>query len=521
MINIDDSIHHHFDKDILMSFAQYDDFDALGLAELVRKKEVAPIDLVDEAIARIERVNPTLNAVVIPMFEEARRRALGPLPDGPFRGVPFLLKDLRAAYAGVPLRAGSRLLHDYVPKHDAEIVTRYKDAGLVICGKTNTPEFGILPVTEPDLYGPTRNPWNPAHTSGGSSGGTASAVAGGIVPAAQGGDGGGSIRIPASCCGLFGFKPSRGRMPSGPDESELFFGFATEHVLSRTVRDSAALLDVAEGPELTSLYHVRAPERPFLHEVGAPPGRLKIAFTTKPFLPAKARPEVIRATEEAAALLGSLGHDVEEARPDFDGHELARNFFLMFCAGVATELVTYHRVTGRKVTARDVEPSTFVCGLLGANMSAGEFGYAFRKLREAQRTITRFHKAFDLVLTPTLAQPPLRVGALKPKMQEALLSAVGRASPLRALLRIPGLVDAVVDQAYAFTPFTPIANVTGQPSMSVPFAWTADDLPIGVMLTGRLGEDATLLRVAAQMEAARPWAQRRPRVHASRAVSDS
>ncbi len=498
-----------------MSFAQYDDHDALGLAGLVRNGDVTPRELVDETISRIERVNPALNAVVIPMFEEARRRAAGPLPDGPFRGVPFLLKDLRAAYAGVPMRAGSRLLADYIPRHDAELVKRYKAAGLVVCGKTNTPEFGILPVTEPDLYGPTRNPWNPAHTSGGSSGGSACAVAAGILPAAQGGDGGGSIRIPASCCGLFGFKPSRGRMPTGPDESELFFGFAVEHVLSRTVRDSAALLDVTEGPELTSIYHARTPERPFLEETALPPGRLRIAFTTKPFLPGKTHPECVRATEDAAALLASLGHDVEEARPDFDGHRFARNFFLMFCAGVATEFLTFENLTGRKVTPDDVEPSTYVCGLLGKNLSAGEFGVALRQLREAQRTIGRFHKHFDLVLTPTLAIPPLEVGALKPRFQELALEAVGRSAPLRALLRIPGLVDAFVDRAYAFTPFTPIANVTGQPSMNIPFTWTADDLPIGVMLTGRLGEDATLFRLAAQLEAARPWTTRKPRVHAS------
>ena len=504
-----------------MSFSEYDNHDALGLAELVRKGEVSSIDLVEEAIARAEAVNPQINALVIPMFEEARKRARGPLPEGPFRGVPFLLKDLRAAYAGVPMRAGSRLLADYVPQHDAELVKRYKAAGLVIFGKTNTPELGILPVTEPDIYGPTRNPWNPAFTPGGSSGGSAAAVAAGIVPAAQGGDGGGSIRIPASCCGLFGLKPSRGRMPSGPDDSEIFFGFATEHVLSRTVRDSAALLDVTEGPELTSIYHAKAPERPFLEEAKLPPGRLRIAFTTRAFLPGKASPTCVRATEEAAALCGSLGHDVEEARFEIDGHRFARNFFLMFCAGVATEFLWFRKLVGREVTTADVEPSTFVCGLIGKNMSAAEFNVSLRELREAQRAIGRFYQHFDLVLTPTLAVPPLPVGALKPRMQEMLLETVGRTSPLRALLKIPGLVDAFVDRAYAFTPFTPIANVTGQPSMSVPFTWNDDDLPIGVMFTGRLGEEATLFRLAAQIEAARPWTTKTPRVHASFGRTDA
>jgi amidase len=499
-------------------FAAYDDHDALGLAELVRKGEVSPLELCDEAIARIEAVNPTINAVVVPMFEEARRRAKGHLPEGLFRGVPFLLKDLRAAYAGVPLRAGSRLFQDHVPQHDAELVVRYKASGLVIVGKTNTPELGILPVTEPDLYGPTRNPWDPNHTPGGSSGGSAAAVAAGIVPAAQGGDGGGSIRIPASCCGVFGFKPSRGRMPVGPDDSEIFFGFATEHVLARSVRDSAALLDVAEGPELTSLYHARAPERPFVEEVGQPPGRLRIAFTTKPFLPGKTSPECARAAEEAAAFCASLGHDVEEARPEIDGHRFARNFFQMFCAAVATELALLEKREGRRARPSDLEPSTYVCGLLGQNMSASDYGVALRELRDAQRSIARFYRSFDVLLTPTLAVPPLPVGALKPKLQELALAAVARSSPLQQLLKLPGLIDVFVDRAYAFTPFTPIANVTGQPSMSVPFAWSDGGLPIGVMFTARLGEDATLFRLAGQLEGARPWAARRPRIHASVAL---
>lgn len=498
-----------------MSFLEYDKYDALGLADLVKRGEVHPSELVDETIARIEAVNPTLNAVVVPMYEEARRVAKGPLPEGPFRGVPFLLKDLRSAYKGFPMRAGSRLLADYVPSYDGELVKRYKAAGLVIAGKTSTPEFGILPVTEPDLHGPTRNPWDPSRTPGGSSGGAAAVVAAGIVPVAQGGDGGGSIRIPASCCGVFGLKPSRGRIPVGPEDSEIFFGFAIEHVLSRTVRDSAAMLDATHGPELTSIYHARQPERPFLEEVGRDPGKLRIAFTTRPFLPAKAHPDCAEAAREAAALCASLGHEVDEASPSFDGHLFARCFFLMFCVAAATELVMIERLVGRPVRPGDVEPGTWACAMIGRKTSAAEFGVALRKLRECQRTIARFHAMYDLVLTPTLAKPPLPVGALRHPAQEAVLDAVGRNLSLRWILGLPGLIDVIVDRSYAFTPFSPIANVTGQPSMSVPFTWTADGLPIGVMFTGRLGDEATLLRVAGQIEAARPWAGRRPRVHAS------
>lgn len=500
-----------------MAFSEYDKYDALGLAGLVKKGEVTPSELVDEAIARVEAVNPALNAVVVPMFEEARRVAKGPLPEGPFRGVPFLLKDLRSAYKGFPMRAGSRLLAEYVPGYDGELVRRYKAAGLVIAGKTSTPEFGILPVTEPDLHGPTRNPWDTSRTPGGSSGGAAAVVAAGVVPAAQGGDGGGSIRIPASCCGVFGLKPSRGRVPVGPEDSEIFFGFAIEHALTRTVRDSAALLDATHGPELTSLYHARAPERPFLEEVGRDPGRLRIAFTTRPFLPAKqVDPACAEAARGAAALLASLGHEVEEASPPIDGHVFARSFFLMFCVAAATELLMLERLVGRPVRPGDVEPGTWICAMIGRRTPADRFGVALRRLREQQRAVARFSASYDLVLTPTLAKPPLPVGALRHPAQEAVLDVVGRHASLRWILGVQPLIDAVVDRAYAFTPFTPVANVTGQPSMSVPFDWSAAGLPLGVMLTARLGDEATLFRVAAQVEAARPWAHRFPQVYAGK-----
>lgn len=504
-----------------MGIAEYDREDGLGLAAMVARGDVHPRELVDEAIARVERVNPAINAVVMRMYEEARRSADGPLPEGPFRGVPFLLKNLLTAYAGMPSDGSCKLFRDNIPDHDAEIVKRQKAAGLITIGKTNSPEFGILPVTEPDLYGATRNPWDLGRTPGGSSGGASAAVAAGIVPFAHGGDGGGSIRIPASCCGLFGLKPSRGRQPCGPDLSELFFGFATEHVLTQSVRDSAAMLDVTGGPEVTSLYHAVPPERPFLQEVSRPPGKLRIALITDGILSAKkTHPDCVRAAEEAAKLCESLGHSVEPARLPIDGEEFAYNFFLMFCVGAATELALAEPLLGRKVGPDDLEMTTWLGALVGRSLTATDHTVAMRKLRDGQRAVSRFHEKYDVLLTPTLGQPPLPIGALKAKGIEAKVQEVVGRTPMRVVLRIQAIMRAVVARAYSFSPFTPIANVTGQPSMSVPLSWGSEGLPIGSMFTARLGEDALLFRLAGQLEAARPWrGTRRPRVFAGAGAS--
>jgi amidase len=499
-----------------MTFADYDRYDGLGQAALVQRGEVRPEELLEEAILRAERVNPRLNAIVEPMFDLARARLREGLPGGPFRGVPFLLKDLGSAFAGVPLRNGCRYFRDNVPGHDAEIVARFKRAGLSIFGKTNTPEFGILPVTEPELFGPTQNPWRPGHTPGGSSGGSAAAVAAGIVPMAHGGDGGGSLRIPGACCALFAMKPSRGRQPVGPDQSEMFFGYAIEHVLTRSVRDSAAMLDATAGAEPTSLFHAPPSEGPFLEALARPLGRLRIAFTAEPLLPAKVHPDCRQAVEDAARLCESLGHEVVEARPHVDAHTFARDFFLSFCAATAAEIARIGRACGRPVRSTDVEASTWLLGMIGKTIDAGAFVESRVRLQEAGRGVLRFFERHDVLLTPTLGLPPVPIGALSPKGLEARLHEFVAKNSLRWVLSMKGLIDMAVDRAYAFAPFTPVFNVTGQPSMNVPLCWNAEGLPIGTMFTGRFGDEARLFQLAAELEQARPWKDRRPPVWAGR-----
>jgi amidase len=493
---------------------EYDRRDGLGLAELVASGEVTPLELLEEAIARAERVNPKLNAIVTRMDDIGRRRATSLLPEhGPYRGVPFLLKDLHAGYEGVPMKAGSRLYGSYVPTHRAELVHRYEKAGLVIFGRTATPELGILPTSEAEIYGPTHNPWRLGVSPGGSSGGAAAVVAAGIVPMAHGSDGGGSIRIPAACCGVFGLKPSRFRTPPGPDESELFFGFAVEHALTRSVRDSAALLDATAGPERGSIYFA-PPGGSFLEALSKPPEKLRIGYTMEPLLPASPNVEATRAVETAAALCEELGHRVEPARPEIDSHAFARAFFLHFAAGVASELLRVEPMLGRPAGPRDVERSTYLLALVGRSIDAGTFVLQRRILHDQSRKVISFFDRYDVLLTPTIGLPPRPHGALDPSgFEDALQALVARAGRPE-LLRIPGLIDRAVDRAYAFAPYTPVFNVTGQPSASVPVHWTDDGLPLGAMITGRPGEDSRVLRLAAQMEEARPWWNRRPPIRA-------
>jgi amidase len=494
----------------MSGFKEFDRFDALGLAELVRKKEVSPSDLCEEAIRRIELVNPKINAVITPMFEIARKAVQAGLPQGPFTGVPFLLKDIVEEYAGVPLTMGSRAFRNYVPARDTEMVVRFKNSGVVILGKTNVPELGILGVTEPELHGPTRNPWNTDHTPGGSSGGSAAAVASGMVPLASGNDGGGSIRIPASCCGLFGLKPTRGRNPLGPNVGELWQGAVVSHVITRSVRDSAAMLDATQGADAGAPYVIPPPEHPYLEEIEREPTSLKIAFASASPIGTPVHPECVKAVEEAAKLLESLGHKVEVAQPNVNGKAVANSYLTMGFGEAAAVFEDMKAVLGRKAKPSDVETLTWTIGLLGRTLSAGDFAKAKREWGIAGRAMGRFHQKFDLYMTPALAYPPVRVGELQPKPYERFAMKVVNALGLGIILKAAGLVDQMAEASLSKTPFTQLANLTGQPAMSVPLHWTPDGLPVGVHFMAAFGEESMLFRLAAQLEKARPWFDKHP-----------
>jgi amidase len=493
-----------------LSDADYLAHDATGQAELVRRGEVSALELVESAIARIERINPRVNAVIHRMDESARRAAAAPLPDGPFRGVPLLLKDLVSTVAGEPFRCGSRFLAGYVAPHDSELVLRYRRAGFVLLGKTNTPEFGLTPFTEPALFGPTLNPWDTTRTAGGSSGGSAAAVACGMTPVATGGDGGGSIRIPASCCGLFGMKPTRGRVPTGPDFGEIWHGAVVEHVVSRSVRDSAAILDATAGPDPGAPYSAPEPARPFREEVGREPGRLRIAFTDRPWLGHEVDAECAAALRETARLLEGLGHAVEEAGPAFDGPGFARAFLTMICGELRGDIEEAEAVLGRRARAADFEPATWALGLLGRATPAGSFARAVRALQRTAREIAPFFERYDVLLTPTVSRPPVPTGALQPLPGERLLLELLGGVGSGRLLRAAGVLEQTADKVFDFIPWTPVINATGQPAMSVPLCRSRDGLPVGMHFVARYGEEATLYRLAAQLEAARPWGERRP-----------
>ena len=449
---------------------------AVEQADLVRRGDVAPIELVELYLERIERLDPQLNAFVTVCAEEARAAAVAELPDGPFRGVPLPIKDLNET-AGVRTTFSSRAFADYVPDFDAAVVRRLRDAGFVVIGKTNTPEFGLTAVTESELNGPCRNPWDTSRTPGGSSGGAAAAVAAGLAPAAQGSDGGGSIRIPASCCGLFGIKPARGRVSAAPYGG--LEGFSTSGPLTRTVADAAALLDVMAGYEPGDPWWAPPPERPFAEEVGREPDRLRIAVTTTPPIDAPVAAECVEAARDAASLLERLGHSVEEATPPWRDFELFGGFMRVWQVMAA--------LTDRPVEL--FEPETRALIDSAAQLSAVEYVRATVMLRAASRRIVAFLGDYDLLLTPTLAQPPVPIGALEDDDPWVQFANAGR-----------------------FTPFTQVANITGLPAVSLPLARSAEGLPIGVQLVGRPAGEATLFRISAQVEQVHPWRDRRPPV---------
>jgi amidase len=486
----------------------YLDHDATALAALIRQGHASPLELVDLALAQIDLRNPEVNAVIHRMDDNARVAARGPLPDGPFRGVPLLFKDLISTVAGAPFHCGSRFLRGYVAPHDSELVSRYRRAGFIPLGKTNTPEFGLTPYTEPLLFGPTRNPWDLTRTAGGSSGGSAAAVASGMVPVATGGDGGGSIRIPASCCGLFGMKPTKGRVPTGPDLGEIWHGAVVEHVLTRSVRDSAAILDATHGPDVGAPYFVPEPVRPFLQEVSREPGRLRIAFTDRPWLGTQVHPDCRSALQDALRLLESLGHQVEEATPAFDGEAFARAFITMLCAELRGDIEDAEVALGRIARPGDFEPATWALSLLGRAISGAELSRALRHLQRVTRQIAPFFEHYDVLVTPTLATPPVLTGSLQPSAAEqTILRLLGRLRSGR-LLKFAGILEQTAGKVFEYIPWTPVINATGQPAMSVPLYWNGGGLPIGTHFIGRYGEEALLYQLAGQLERARPWFHR-------------
>lgn len=471
-----------------MSFNEYAAYDGLGLAELVHKREVTPAELLECAIARIERHDGVLNAVVYKAYDDARRAAAGALPDGPFKGVPFLIKDLGVRVKGWPRTSASRFACVDSDAEDSILIERYRAAGLVLAGKTNTPEFGIPGVTNSARLGPCRNPWNPDHIAGGSSGGAAAAVAAGMVPLAHASDGLGSIRIPAACCGLVGLKVTRDRNPNGLHDTDRVIGFSVDHVVTRTVRDSAAMLDATGAPQPASPYAYPKQERPFLDEAAADPGKLRIAWSSETPAGDPVDPDVQTTLQHTAETLRELGHDVREQGLGIDYRALYRAQGMLSAANFAANIRRWVELKGRE-PGDDIEGLARRAYEAGKRLSGADALWALQELRLRGREILSRFESFDVYLTPVMCTPPPRVDFLDPLMED--------------------LKEFDRRQRVTFG-FTPPFNMTGQPSVSLPLGLSHDGLPIGMMFTGRYGDEATLLRLAGQLEKEMPWKDRRP-----------
>jgi len=473
----------------LAAFKEYAQFDGIGLAELVRAGQVKPLEILEAASETIERLNPALNAIVASMRDLAERDVAQGLADGPFKGVPIVLKDEYLSYAGFPASSASRLCQGFTRPYDSELIRRYKQAGLVILGKANLPEFGSSVTTEPVANGRCNNPWNLERTVGGSSGGSAAAVAAGMVPMAYGNDGAGSLRIPSSCCGVFGLKPTRGRVPTGPDGGEYWNGLVIEHAITRSVRDSAALLDATDGADAGAPYWAPPKERPYVSEVGASPGRLRIAFSDRSSSGVPVADECRQALRVAVELCQDLGHELREATPEFDGRAMAQALRRLLAAHLAAGIDAMAAIMNRPAKPELIERSNYALAEEGRRLSASDLLGILDLFTQIARRVASFWEDHDLLLTPTLASPPVRHGYITSDDPDCA---------------------RYVERFLAFIPFTPIANVTGNAAMSVPLHWTADGLPVGVQFIGRFGGEPTLFRLAAQLEAARPWSKRRP-----------
>jgi amidase len=501
------------------SLPEYDQLDGIALADLIRQRQISASEALDACLERIAERNGPLNAIARLMEGEARQQLQGALPDGPLAGVPIVIKDLLADIAGVPTASGSRLFAGIVPQQDSTLIARYRQAGLIFAAKTTTPEFGLMPVSEAKLYGPTRNPWDLNRTPGGSSGGSGAAVASRMVAIGHGGDGGGSIRIPASNCGLFGLKPSRGRTPFGPLLSEGWQGMVEQHAVTRSVRDSAAMLDILCGQlEAGDAYHCPVPEQSFLFSLasnsqpGQPGPRLRIAYCEQPFTGGPTDPECRQAMLHTAQLLQQLGHHVELKQPPLgDPEQMCRAMLVMVTGEMAGMLRHLPALIGRAVRHDDIEVNSWVLARYGELLSAGEHAWMRGFLLEQGRIMAQFHQTYDVLLTPTLNQLPLTLGALASKPVEDWIASnfIGKLG-WDWLLKLSPMVADHARRTMHYMGWTIPFNMTGQPAASVPLYWSAGNVPLGTQLVGRYGEDATLLRLAAELEQAQPWAARVP-----------
>lgn len=491
-----------------MTLIDYASHDGLSLASLVKQGEISPEELLDTAIEQVEILNPKLNAIVTKMYDEAKQTIKDGLPQGPFEGVPFLLKDLLVDYAGVPLTSGSRFTQQYIPSQTSELVNRINQSGLVIFGKTNVPEFGLSSVTEPQAFGPTLNPWDLTRNAGGSSGGSAAAVASGMVPIAHGNDGGGSIRIPASYCGLFGFKPSRGRTAGGSDMMRMWENMVVEHALTRSVRDSAAMLDVLAGPEIGSSIALPKPEISFLQSLGKSPGKLKIGLIDKPLFHTHLELECVEATHKAARLCEELGHHVEEVTLDLNTDEISLAYIIIIAGEISASIKRLSDKMQRKLNLLELEKQTVLLYHIGDHISASDFAWAANVMDKTARLMGQYFLDVDVLLTPTMPSTAPKLGQLKPNFFEQRGIDLLTHLPFTPLL-LKALEHAASKQ-FSFHPYTPIFNISGQPAMSVPLYWDAQGLPIGIQFAGRYGQEEVLFQLAGQLEKALPWIHKKP-----------
>jgi amidase len=498
-------------KDLLiMKLPEYDALDAIGLAQLIAQKQISPKEALEAAIERIEVRNPKLNAVVEKHFDLAFSQ-LDLLPKGPLYGVPFLLKDLKAMMKNTITTNSSKLTQQRVATEQSLLVSRYQKAGLQIIGKTNTPEFGIMGITEPSIRGACRNPWNLDHTPGGSSGGAASAVSARMVLAAHGGDGGGSIRIPASACGLFGLKPSRGRVTMAPFAGEAWGGFVQEHALCLSVRDSALLLDIASEWTSGEPYYAPYQAEKYIDVIDQPLGKkLKVAYCKEALYAGENHPSCIKALEDAVQLMIDLGHEVVEAKPEFSKEDMVRAYFLTVASGTAKFVQETSMYAGKKPCASDYEPTTWLLAQIGWKCSAPELLKYQSIMHKTGRQVASFFEKYDLFMTPTLAQLPAKVGELLPKPSELFQLSVIKHLNLSVLL--DRALEMMGKRALSRTPNTQLFNQCGQPAMSVPLYWTEDQIPVGVQFASGFGNEALLLQVAKSLEDARPWIKKQPQL---------